>query len=83
MKPDGTLLLTGGEVAALLTIEECMAAVEHAFKIHGEGRTSAPGILGVHAPDGRLHIKAGGMTAVAVFEKAVSDGVGTLPDFAH
>ena len=83
MKPDGTLLLTGGQVAALLTIEECMTAVEHAFKIHGEGRTSPPGILGVHAPDGGFHIKAGGMTAVAVFEKAGSDGVGTLPDFAH
>ncbi|MGI8917262.1 MAG: ornithine cyclodeaminase family protein [Pyrinomonadaceae bacterium] len=59
MKPDGTLLLTGREVAALLTIEECMAAVEHAFKIHGESKTSPPGILGVHARDGGFHIKAG------------------------
>lgn len=59
MKPDGTLLLSGREVAALLTIEECMAAVEHAFKTHGEGKTSPPGILGVHARDGGFHIKAG------------------------
>jgi len=59
MKPEGTLLLTGREVAALLTIEECMAAVEHAFRLHGEGRTQAPGILGVHARDGGFHIKAG------------------------
>src|SRR5882724_10485484 len=59
MKPDGTLLLTGRDVAALLSIEECMVAVEHAFKLYGEGRTSPPGILGVHARDGGFHIKAG------------------------
>jgi ornithine cyclodeaminase/alanine dehydrogenase len=59
MKPEGTLLLTGREVAALLSIEECMAAVEHAFKLYGEGKTPAPGILGVHARDGGFHIKAG------------------------
>jgi alanine dehydrogenase len=59
MKPEGTLLLTGRDVAALLTIEECMAVVEHAFKLYGEGKTQPPGILGVHARDGGFHIKAG------------------------
>ncbi|HLN98328.1 MAG TPA: ornithine cyclodeaminase family protein [Pyrinomonadaceae bacterium] len=59
MNRDGTLLVTGREVAALLTIEECMAAVEHAFKLYGEGRTQPPGILGVHARAGGFHIKAG------------------------
>jgi len=59
MKPEGTLLLTRKGVAALLTIEESIAAVEHAFKLYGEGRTAAPGILGVHAGDGGFHIKAG------------------------
>lgn len=59
MKPDATLLLTGRDVSALLTIEECMAAVEHAFKLHGEGKTQPPGILGVHADNGGFHIKAG------------------------
>ena len=59
MKPDGTLLLTRRDVAALLTIDECIEAVEHAFKLHGEGRTQPPGMLGVHAPDGGFHIKAG------------------------
>lgn len=59
MRREGTLLLTGREVAALLTIEECMAAVEHAFNLHGQCKTSAPGILGVHARDGGFHIKAG------------------------
>lgn len=59
MKPKGTLLLTRQDVAALLTIEECIAAVEHAFRLHGEGKTRPPGILGVHAKDGGFHIKAG------------------------
>lgn len=59
MRREGTLLLTGREVAALLTMEDCMAAVEHAFNLHGQGKTSAPGILGVHARDGGFHIKAG------------------------
>src|SRR5258707_1525541 len=59
MKPEGTLLLTGRDVAALLTIEECMAAVEQAFKLYGEGKTQPPGILGVHAREGGFHIKAG------------------------
>lgn len=59
MRPEGTLLLTGRQVAAFLTIEECMAAVEHAFNLDGQGKTSAPRILGVHARDGGFHIKAG------------------------
>ncbi|HET6892199.1 MAG TPA: ornithine cyclodeaminase family protein [Pyrinomonadaceae bacterium] len=59
MKPAGTLLLTGRDVASLLTIEECMAAIEHAFKLHGERKTQPPGLLGVHAGDGGFHIKAG------------------------
>jgi alanine dehydrogenase len=59
MKTEGTLLLTSRDVAGLLTIEESIAAVEHAFKLHGEGKTLPPGILGVHAQDGGFHIKAG------------------------
>lgn len=59
MKPQGTLLLTRREVASLLTIEECIKAVENAFKLYGEGKTAAPGILGIHAQDGGFHIKAG------------------------
>lgn len=61
MKPEGTLLLTGRDVAALLTIEECMAAVENAFRLYGEGKTQPPGILGVDSQGGGFHIKAGVM----------------------
>jgi alanine dehydrogenase len=55
----GTLILTRRDVAALLSIEECMEAVEHVFRLHGEGKTQASGVLGVHAHDGGFHIKAG------------------------
>lgn len=58
-KPQGTLLLKRHEIAALLGIEECMAAVERVFKLQGEGQTPPPGVLGVHAREGGFHIKAG------------------------
>ncbi|MGH9970286.1 MAG: ornithine cyclodeaminase family protein [Pyrinomonadaceae bacterium] len=59
MKQEQTLLLTRYDVATLLGIEECIAAVEGAFKLHAEGKTLPPGILGIHAHDGGFHIKAG------------------------
>ena len=62
MEPQGTLLLTRSEVAALLGVEECMTAVEQAFKLYAEGRIAPPGVLGIHAADGGLHIKAGLLT---------------------
>ncbi len=59
MKSEDTLLLTRRNVAELLGIEECVVAVESAFRSYGEGKTQPPGILGVHAADGGFHIKAG------------------------
>ena len=59
----GSLLLDRREIASLLSLESCIAAVERAFRLHGEGATSAPGILGIHAADGGFHIKAGLLNA--------------------
>jgi len=56
-----TLLLTRHDVAQLLSIEECMAAVEQVFKLYASGEAPAPGILGIHAQNGGFHIKAGVM----------------------
>jgi len=56
---NGTLILTRRDVAALLSIEECTEAVEHVFRLYGQGKTQTPGVLGVHAHDGGFHIKAG------------------------
>jgi alanine dehydrogenase len=55
----GTLLLTRKDVSELLTLNDCVQAVEHAFRLRGEGRAPAPGVLGVHAQGGGFHIKAG------------------------
>ncbi len=54
-----TLLLRQREIAALLSLEECIAAVERAFQLQGEGRLGPPGILGIPAMEGGFHIKAG------------------------
>jgi ornithine cyclodeaminase/alanine dehydrogenase-like protein (mu-crystallin family) len=56
-----TLLLTRGDVAALLTLDDCIAAVEEAFRVQGGGQALGPGVLAIHAPDGGLHIKAAGL----------------------
>jgi len=59
MKPDATIVLTGSEVRSLLSLHTCMNAVEQVFKLYGEGKTQAPGILGIHSANGGFHIKAG------------------------
>jgi alanine dehydrogenase len=53
-----TLLLKGSEVRGLLSLDECIAAVEAAFRLHGEGRLPAPGVLGAPVEGGGFHIKA-------------------------
>jgi ornithine cyclodeaminase/alanine dehydrogenase-like protein (mu-crystallin family) len=59
VRPKGTLVLTRSEVAGLLDLGACIDAVEHAFRLHGEGRAAAPAIMGVHVPHGGFHTKGG------------------------
>jgi ornithine cyclodeaminase/alanine dehydrogenase-like protein (mu-crystallin family) len=59
MKSTPTILLTGSEVASLLPLDECITAIEKAFKLYGEGKAAPPGILGIHTATGGFHIKAG------------------------
>jgi alanine dehydrogenase len=61
MKPKGTLLLGRQDVAALLNLDECISAVERAFKSHAEGRLLPPGVLGIPANNGGFHIKTAGL----------------------
>lgn len=58
MKPEETLLLSRSEVAGLLTIPDCIRAVEEMFRQVGEGNLPPPGILGIKSQRGGLHIKA-------------------------
>lgn len=56
-----TLILTRRDVRELLGLDECIAAVESAFRLHAEGKSLAPGVLAVPARDGGFHIKAAGL----------------------
>ncbi|HZE57742.1 MAG TPA: ornithine cyclodeaminase family protein [Chthoniobacterales bacterium] len=53
-----TLLLSRSEVDRLLTMPECIAAVEKMFRALGEAKLPPPGILGIKSQLGGLHIKA-------------------------
>jgi alanine dehydrogenase len=53
-----TRILTAADVAALLTIDDCIAAVETAFRDFGEGLIAPPQTLGVHGEHGTFHVKA-------------------------
>ena len=54
-------VLSRRDVFDLLTLRDCIAAVEGAFRLHAEGRTLGPGVLGVPAETGGFHIKAAGL----------------------
>jgi len=56
------LLLTRSDVASLLTLDDCIGGVEAAFRLHAEGRTLPPAVLGVPSGDGGFHIKTAGLT---------------------
>src|SRR5882724_7421616 len=51
-------LLSRRDVASLLTIDDCIDAVESAFGMLGRGEVPPPAVAGVHVPGGAFHIKA-------------------------
>jgi alanine dehydrogenase len=54
-------ILSRRDVVDLLSLTECIAAVERAFRLHAEGNTLGPGVLSVPAGQGGFHIKAAGL----------------------
>ena len=54
-------ILSRRQVFELLSLHDCIVAVEDAFRRHAEGRTLGPGVLGVPAARGGFHIKAAGL----------------------
>jgi len=51
-------LLSRADVAASLSLDACIAAVENAFRMAGRGEAPAPGILGYRTGSGGFHVKA-------------------------
>ena len=62
MADTATLIFSRSDVERLLTLDECIAAVEDAFTQHAQRKTAPPGVLGMHVPDGGFHIKAALLT---------------------
>jgi alanine dehydrogenase len=56
-----TLILSRRDVLDLLTLRDCIEAVERAFLLHAQGHSLGPGVLAVPAVDGGFHIKAAGL----------------------
>lgn len=54
-----TLILSRRDVADLLDMAGCVAAVEAAFRAHGRGEAASPAVLGLPADGGQFHVKAG------------------------
>jgi alanine dehydrogenase len=52
------LLLAAADVRELLDPSSCMAAVERAFRLFGEGRAQPPALCGLHVDGGTFHVKA-------------------------
>jgi ornithine cyclodeaminase/alanine dehydrogenase-like protein (mu-crystallin family) len=59
MRIEETLLLSRSDVEQLLSLTECIEAVENVFRWQGEGKIPTPGIFGVKSARGGLHVKAG------------------------
>jgi len=57
MKSGEVMFLTSADIRSLLTPDDCIAAVEDAFRAHGEGRLHPPGVLSAHGDRGAFHIK--------------------------
>jgi len=55
------LVLGRSDVAELLGLSECIAAVEEAFRREAEGRTLPAGVLSIPATGGGFHVKAAGV----------------------
>jgi len=59
MNAENILALTPREIASLLTIDDCIIAVDQAFRLLGEEKAVPPVVLSIHLPGGGFHVKAG------------------------
>jgi len=59
MEQPQTLILSRKDIRDLLRIEDCIPAVEAAFRMHALGEAGQPKVLSLHGQNGGFHIKAG------------------------
>jgi ornithine cyclodeaminase/alanine dehydrogenase-like protein (mu-crystallin family) len=52
------LILSAQDIRALLTIDDCIAAIEEAFLLHAQHRSVGPASLSLHVEGGAFHVKA-------------------------
>ncbi len=76
-----TLILSRRDVIDLLGLRDCIEAVERAFRLHAEGRTFGPGVLGIHAAVGSFHVKAAGLVGDESYFAAKTNA--NFPDNPH
>ncbi|HKZ04280.1 MAG TPA: ornithine cyclodeaminase family protein [Methylomirabilota bacterium] len=72
------LILSRRDVLDLLSLPDCIEAVEAAFRAHAEARVLGPGVLAVHAAAGSFHIKAAGLIGERSYFAAKTNG--NFPD---
>ena len=51
-----TLILCRSDITALVPLDDCIAAMEDAWRGQKEGTTAPSGVLGVHVPSGGFHV---------------------------
>ena len=52
-----TLILCRSDITALVPLDDCIAAMEDAWRAQKDGATAPSGVLGAHVPSGGFHVK--------------------------
>jgi len=64
------LVLNESEVARLLDMQSCIAAVEAAFRLRGEGKPASSAVTGLELNGGSLHAKLGALDSTRSYAVA-------------
>ena len=79
-----TRLLTRSDISRVLSMADCIDAVEAAFVAHAKGETISPGVLGTHVAGGGFHVKTAGMkTSRAYYVAKVNANFPDNPRLRH
>lgn len=68
------MLLRRSEISGLLSLPDCIEAMERAFRMRAEGGALAPALMHVDAESGEFHIKGGGLRLDRVYFALKANG---------